>query len=67
MLREDPRFYLTNLHSWINGNHFFGSYREMRYLVKNYAVVDKVTGEALPESKVEVFIWQGEYCMEESE
>lgn len=67
MLREDPRFYLTNLHSWINGNAFFGSLREMRFYVKPKAIVDKVTGEPLPESSVTVSVWKGEYCMEESE
>lgn len=67
MLREDPGFYLTNLHSWSNGNAFYGSFRIMRFLVKPTAVRDKESGELKPESKVEAFVWKGEYCMEESE
>lgn len=67
MLREDPRFYLTNLHSWINGNNFYGSYREMRFFISVHSVVDKVTGEPLPESNVTASVWKGEFCMEESE
>ncbi|MCD8384533.1 MAG: hypothetical protein LUC39_06195 [Clostridiales bacterium] len=67
MLREDPGFYITNLHSWINGNAFYGSFREMRFLIKPTAVLDKVSGEPLPESRVDVLVWKGEYCLEESE
>ena len=67
MLREDPGFYLTNLHSWSNGNAFYGSFRTMRFLVKPTAVRDKESGELKSESKVEAFVWKGEYCMEESE
>ena len=67
MLREDPSFYLTNLHSWTNGNAFYGSLRAMRFLVKPTVVRDKESGELQPESKVEAFVWKGEYCMEESE
>lgn len=67
MLREDPDFYLTNLHSWSNGNAFYGSLRAMRFLVKPTVARDKQSGELLPESKVEAFVWKGEYCMEESE
>ncbi len=67
MLREHPDFYVTNLHSWINANAFFGSFHQMRFLIKPTAVVDKVTGEPLEGSKVEAFVWQGEFCMEESQ
>ncbi len=67
MLRESSGFYITNLHSWINGNAFYGSFQEMRFLIKPTAVVDKVTGDPLEGSKVEAFLWKGEYCMEESE
>lgn len=67
MLREEPGFYLTNLHSWINGNAFFGSFREMRFLIRPSVSLDKETGEPKPESKVTACIWKGEYCMEESE
>lgn len=67
MLREEPGFYITNLHSWINGNAFYGSFREMRFRVKPSPVLDKKTGEPLPESKVEALVWKGEYCLEESE
>lgn len=67
MLREDPSFYLTNLHSWSNGNAFYGSLRAMRFLVRPTVLRDKGTGELLPESKIEVLVWKGEYCLEESE
>ena len=64
MLREDPGFYLTNLHSWSNGNAFYGSFRTMRFLVKPTAVRDKESGELKSESTVEAFVGKGEYCME---
>ena len=67
MLREDPSFYLTNLHSWSNGNAFYGSLRAMRFLVKPTVLRDKGSGELLPESHVEAQVWKGEYCLEESE
>lgn len=67
MLREDPNFYVTNLHSWTNGNAFYGSLRAMRFLVKPTVVRNKQNGAIEPESKVETFVWKGEYCMEESE
>lgn len=67
MLREHPDFYVTNLHSWVNNNPFFGSFHEMRFLIKPTAIVDKVTGDVMEGSKVEVSVWAGEFCMEESQ
>ena len=67
MLREHSDFYVTNLHSWINGNAFYGSFHEMRFLVKPTAIVDKVTGDPMEGSKVDAYVWGGEFCMEESE
>ncbi len=67
MLRENPDFFLTNLHSWTNGNAFFGSLGEMRFLVRPTVMREKATGELLAGSHVEVLVWRGEYCLEESE
>lgn len=67
MLREHSDFYVTNLHSWLNGNAFYGSFHGLRFLIKPTAILDKVTGEPLEGSRVEVLVWTGEYCLEESE
>ena len=67
MLRDEPGFYLTNLHSWTNGNAIYGSFREMRFLVRPTVLRDKASGQLLPDSRVETFVWRGEYCLEESE
>lgn len=67
MLREHPDFYVTNLHSWINGNPFYGSFHGLRFRIKPAPVLDKITGEPLENSSVEALVWYGEYCLEESE
>ena len=63
MLREDPNFYLPNLYTFQNGNTFYGSLHQMRFRVR--PVVRE--SEEEKETLLEVQVWYGEYCMEESE
>ncbi len=64
MIYEDPKFYLPNLHTLQNGNHFYGSYCGLRFFV-DPAPEKGEDGEMT--GTVTAVVWYGERCLEESE